>query len=1107
MSDEIVEKLILDGTSYLSGMDQAIAKSEQFKSTTSSGTEGMIGKLNELGESIGLEGGKIGQLGSMVGLTGTEFVAGAAGITAMTEALHVCVEAAAPVQQNLVDIGIATGQGSTGLGGLEASLRGTTVGMGEGSAAALQLSDTYKKNDEIVAAMPGNIALSEAAHMSLGQAIGTTTGAITKFNLSGKDTSEVANLFVAGAQHSKESAGQLGEAVGAAGIVAKNLGMDIGTTTAVMAEFSQAGLQGSNAGQTFSMSMKGLTKDSKGTTDALAEMGLTFSDIDPQAHSFDQIVQTLSQHHITLKESQELFSRGGQAMYAVINQQKGGFEDLKASITGTEAATEGAETASSTYEGSMKKLGASVEDAEVAIGNTLLPVLADFITVISEAVTGTTQLGEAIYGLGAPAANAVVGAGQAASSWLQNIGLGYNELADPNSKVGQEYMAGQKGGEAFAKAEAEKIANDPALKKASGDALSSEDAMKAARDAADKASKEFTDRFGTQWEAGMAHMVDGTYRSWDAINTQIANEKGGVTDSSGQYTATTDAGMKLNFRYTVSDVDQTATISAEDGTILASKNIGSRWSSGYADEVAALLASVVPNTNTGNVIDLTQGAGRGDVWRLQNKATIDTEIKLNFDWDKAKINALPDMKGILEVGTVDKATESYATEFGKSLEKIDWANLPGLVESGKKLAEAQGNMLSSAGGGVTQGEEIAAQIVAYKQKLVASITDMTAFAKDQSSTLGKQITDSMADSVISDDDRKLYTAMVPMLETIKAESPKAFGDAGLTSIQKFAEMAKDGATTEQLVEYYKKMGLDVGQSYTDALTGKVRTFKIPSVADILNDPNLTKSISNLPEFLENKFQPALKKSFDDQYELTKTGQDDIYTHTKAWIADIESAYNQHADWFNSWQKQLLEMSKNGSVSADNMMYLWDQMQNQTSKSADGTQKQTSNILDLAKAFDTANSMMSQFGQAQEANAKDLFKEDYVGGDTEAWDKAATAYEQKVALTQYNVSKHHGVSVGMQYPMQPDTSNDISGKFNLDTAKAIGDIATIKGDLNTIVATAKDVPLKVTAATSDAQTAVNNLIASIKAPVQMPISLVISAVDLEAMVTKILSNAS
>ena len=90
----------------------------------------------------------------------------------------------------------------------------------------------------------------------------------------------------------------------------------------------------------------------------------------------------------------------------------------------------------------------------------------------------------------------------------------------------------------------------------------------------------------------------------------------------------------------------------------------------------------------------------------------------------------------------------------------------------------------------------------------------------------------------------------------------------------------------------------MGQSYTDALTGKVRTFKIPSVADILNDPNLTKSISNLPEFLENKFQPALKKSFDDQYELTKTGQDDIYTHTKAWIADIESAYNQHADRFN-----------------------------------------------------------------------------------------------------------------------------------------------------------------------------------------------------------------
>ena len=979
-----------------------------------SGTSQIEEKLN------GLDSGSKESSNSLMGLaekmTGLSpaALAGTAGIIALAEGLKSCVEAAAPVQQNLVDIGVATGQGTAGLEGLGTALSGTTVGMGEGSAAALQLSDTYKSNNEILAAMPGNIALSESAHMSLGQAISTTTGAITKFNLSGTDTSMVANLFVAGAQHSKESAGQLGEAVSSAGIVAKNLGMDITTTTAVMAMFSQAGLLGANAGTTFSMSMKALTKDNKGVSDALAEMGTSFGEIDPQAHSFDEIIKTLSDHHITLKESQALFGRGGQAMYAVIQQQAGGFQQLKSAITDTEAATTGAEAASSTYEGSMKRLGAAANDAEVAIGNALLPTLAALVNGMADAITEATKLGAAIAGL---AGNTVETTGK--GNWfdqqlfgMMGVHTGAQEsgtaTADTWTAAYEEQMqADNSEVDPYVQAALDRQAKamgTSAGKAFAGtwDAVMTEEQLKAARYAADvNTINANNDRGGPSLTGTLAPPgTSGNLGYGQATSSGF---------TMGLYLINQDStgGAAWQFKsekYGTEPLDQRDPIGSANA--LVAKHLAAEGKTASTQQFA--------KGGYGQIITIDVPV-QASLWETPFTQQQQSEW-LNQNKDAAK-NAGGELGEALYNGYFENESKiANSPELSKSWDV--------LMQSLAKPDPANAQRVSMALGDLVQAGVIAPiwqdSIMKAADEALSGdvITDKGAYLKSTFAQIGTDAGNALKDGILTVQEQETLTKLAD-------EYLKAGGDASDAMIQ--AIESKDWAGLGSTI------GKTTGQSFVDALTGEVKNFNIPKISDILKDPNLQSKISDLPDFLTNTFQPALKKSFDDQYSITKMGYDESISQTQKWIDTTESLYQQHSDWFTSWQGNLLEMEKSGQITAQDAMWVWDQMTNQSTKTADALKGQAVGYDQLKKATqDCADCAISEFGQWQESQ-DNLFQGSYIGAGGQDYLTWKTGQMNAIAETQRAMKSVGGAVLGQDYTQSPLTQQTI--KVVADTSEA------------------------------------------------------------------------
>lgn len=240
------------------------------------------------------------------------------------------------------------------------------------------------------------------------------------------------------------------------------------------------------------------------------------------------------------------------------------------------------------------------------------------------------------------------------------------------------------------------------------------------------------------------------------------------------------------------------------------------------------------------------------------------------------------------------------------------------------------------------------------------------------------------------------------------------------------------------------LGEIAGEEFVDALTGTIRQMKIPSIDEVLADPELQAKIMDLPGFLENTFNPALKKSFDDQYAITKLGYDDDISQTKAWIDEKEKIYQEHANWFSDWQQELFRMYAGNEISAEDFMWVWNEMSNTASKSADeigkATEKASVGYDQLGKALEDCNECMSDFGNWQETQT-DLFQDSYIGRGGQAYLDWKNQQISAIAETQAAMDAVGGAVLGQRYDM-PSYTMQVDADTSTAEAKKESLIAEI-----------------------------------------------------------------
>jgi TP901 family phage tail tape measure protein len=459
---------------------------------------------------------------------------------------------------------------------------------------------------------------------------------------------------------------------------------------------------------------------------------------------------------------------------------------------------------------------------------------------------------------------------------------------------------------------------------------------------------------------------------------------------------------------------------------------------------------------------------------IENIKDIAPEVESNF---KDFIGSIAANATSYGKGEMTKTGQAFIDALASSLSPESYGNL---VNSFEQLKVEMGK-----GTEFIFDETEAARIVkAWKDKLTSEVADWGAVAKAEAENIGKQIASTLADSMVSDDDRLLYENLIPWLELIKEKVPEAFGEAGLDSILKFVEMAKNGASAAELATYFASLGKVAGEGYVSAMFGAMKEgFDNRNTLEQLS----AGAIVDPKSWIANKFIPDLKKDFGAYNDQFKIGSDMSLKATDDWIEQLIKIHDKYSEFLPKWYNDLIEMKKQGdSVLTDKefMDVLGGVLDTSTDKTTSATKKQGIGYDNLKKTIeDCADCAISEFGQWQEAQT-DLFSPSWIVGSDNLGEyiKQKTQNIADIRATQENVARMGGVSVGKQYTgAEYDWADENKKELTVtaNTAQADTAIALTQTNLTKLVADAdKGAIMKLD--TTAADKALDSLIASIQA---------------------------
>lgn len=267
------------------------------------------------------------------------------------------------------------------------SLGATTEFSASQAADALGfLSMAGFSASESLAAIPSVLDLATASAMGLAETADIASNVMSGFGLEAANMSNVADVLAKASAIANTNVSQLGEAMTYAAPVSKALGYSIEVTAAAIGALSDAGVQGGRAGNSLRTILSKLTMETKNGSEALAEMGLKFSDVDSSANSLSDILHKLAGGNITLAQATKLVGIEGASNLILLTESADKFDRYTKTLEGADGAVkEMAKTMREQLGGDLKTLGSTVEDLILAMGEAgLTKAISTLVQTMSE---------------------------------------------------------------------------------------------------------------------------------------------------------------------------------------------------------------------------------------------------------------------------------------------------------------------------------------------------------------------------------------------------------------------------------------------------------------------------------------------------------------------------------------------------------------------------------------------------------------------------------------------------------------------------------------------------------------------------------------------------
>lgn len=288
----------------------------------------------------------------------------------------------------------ATGDQMSTLGDLaldlgnDIELPGTSAS--DAAEAMIELSKAGLSINDVMGAAKGVLQASAAGQISNAEAAELTANALNTFGLKGSEASRIADLLAAAANASSSEMSDLGMGIAQSGAVAAQMGVPIEDLTTAIAEMSNAGIAGSDAGTSLKTMMLRLAAPTDKAKGLMDDLGIAVYDANGQFKSFPELADEFTRATAGMSDEQRnaafstLFGTDAiRAANIVLGQGSDKFNELKGAVTEQGAAGEMAAAQMKGLNGAIEALKGALETLLIQVGLPFLTFLAGLVVKLA----------------------------------------------------------------------------------------------------------------------------------------------------------------------------------------------------------------------------------------------------------------------------------------------------------------------------------------------------------------------------------------------------------------------------------------------------------------------------------------------------------------------------------------------------------------------------------------------------------------------------------------------------------------------------------------------------------------------------------------------------
>ena len=372
-------------------------------------------KFAAVGAKMETVGGKISAVGEKLSAAGTKLlpVTGAivgAGAAAVKTAANF-EDGMAGVQATL---GI-TSDATTELDGKTVNVMESLEGLARQMGAETKFSATEAAGainilamagydvKQIYSGLPQLLSLAAAGDLEIASAADITTGILAGFNMETEESGDVVDKLAKLASSAKGDVSSFGAGLSAVAGQATSTGQNFDDVATALGILGNNNISASEGGTMLQRVLKNLYQPTDVAKEKLDELGIAAYNADGSARALPDVLEQLQGKLSSLNDEEKnqvlnkIFDTAAiRGATALIREAGGGFDELKGKISDSAgAAQQMADVRMDTLSGQLQLLKSATEEAGIAFGQSLVPLVKDAVGVVQKAVDWVNKLTDA----------------------------------------------------------------------------------------------------------------------------------------------------------------------------------------------------------------------------------------------------------------------------------------------------------------------------------------------------------------------------------------------------------------------------------------------------------------------------------------------------------------------------------------------------------------------------------------------------------------------------------------------------------------------------------------------------------------------------------------